>query len=256
MKHHFLIALFLVTSITLSAQSWHVGTNFGVNSVWILNQNNYGFSELDYEYKFGGFGGLAGGYNFNAHSGIQLEIDFVGMGQDYYGKVWDFGPTNNAGDDVRVATYRYVDLNYLQIPVMYRFTSNRNKSEKIAFHAMIGPSFGFLLSASQSYEADVKDDGVLVDIPLELIAQAIPAFATTPESEDAKAFFNNMDMGVQLDLGVDIFVNDNLYVTPAIKMYYGLSDNNAEETRFRDDYEASHNFFFGLNVGIHYFREK
>ena len=237
------------------AQSWHAGLQGGFNSVWIANQNNYGFSELNYEYKFGGIGGLSAGYNFNPNSGVQVEIDFAGMGQDYFAKVRDFGPINNAGNQEKVSTYRYVDLNYLQIPVLYRFTSNRSKNDLLAFHAMIGPSIGFLLSADQYYEADVENNGTLVEIPLDLIAQAIPEFAATPESEDAKAFFNGTDFGVHIDLGLDIFVNENLFITPSVKGYYGFSDINAEPTTQRDDYAPSHNAYLGINVGIHYLKE-
>lgn len=255
MKHRIAIVLFVLITTALSAQSWHVGAHAGFNSVWIINQNNYGFSELDYDFKFGGFGGIAAGYNFNANSGFQVEVDFAAMGQEYYAKVRDFGPVTDDGHEVKVDTYRSVGLKYVMIPVMYRFTSNRNKNDNIAFHAMIGPSLGILLSADQHYEADEANDGTLNEIPLDLIAQAIPAFATTPESEEAKLFFNQTDFGVHLDLGLDIFINDNLYITPAAKMYYGLSDNNAVETRDRESYESSHNFFVGINVGIHYFSE-
>lgn len=255
MKKLFIVGVLFCFSTLLNAQSWHAGANLGFNSVWIANQNNYGFSELNYEYKWGGFVGLAAGYNFNMHSGVQLELDFVQMGQDYFAKVRDFGPTNNSGTQDKVDTYRYVDLNYFQIPVMYRYTSNRNKSDKLAFHAMAGPSFGFLLSADQYYEADVENNGQLVEIPLELIAQAIPAFAATPEKEEAKAFFNSTDIGAQIDLGLDIFISDNLYVTTAAKVYYGFSDNNAEETRERTEYEPSHNFYIGINAGIHFMQQ-
>lgn len=256
MKKIFFFFALAINTVLIHAQSWHAGLNIGFNSVWIANQNNYGFSELNYEYKFGIMTGLAAGYDFNTNHGVQAEFDFVQMGQDYFAKVRDFGPTNGTGNREKVDTYRYVDLNYFQIPVMYKYTSNRNKSDKLAFHAMVGPSFGFLLSAEMHYEADVEDNGTLEEIPLDLIAQAVPEFAASPEKEEAVDFFKSTDIGMHLDLGVDIFLNDNIYLSPAGKMYYGFTDMNAEPTTQYDTYEPSHNLYFGINVSVHYMGTK
>ena len=157
------------------------------------------------------------------------------------------------GKAQKVDTYRYITLNYFQIPIMYRFQTTREKKQTVSFHAMIGPSIGILLSADQYYEADINNDGTLVILPTEVAPEPTAEdFAATTAIEDAKEYFQSLDLGLQLDAGVDIYFNENLYLTPALKVYYGLSDINSEPTRDVTDYGASHNAFAAISVGIHY----
>ena len=54
-------------------------------------------------------------------------------------------------------------------------------------------------------------------------------------------------------MGVDIYLTKQLYVAPAVKVYYGLTDLNSAPTRDIPDYKgASHNFTGGINVGLFY----
>lgn len=237
----------------LAQKGMHVGVNLGANSIWIFNQNNYGLSEMDYELKFGPNIGLAAGYNFTLNAGVQVELNYVSMGQNYYDVIRDFGPTDSTGKQQKVDTYRYIALKYLQIPVLFRYQTTKEKKDKIEFHAMVGPSIGLLLSANQYYEADIENNGVLVEIPTNLAPEAVvSAFAATPESEAAKDYFSSLDLGLHMDVGVDIYLSKTMYITPALKMYYGLTDLNSEPTRDTNEYGASHNGYAGISVGIHY----
>lgn len=239
----------------------HLGLQGGFNSTWILNQNNYGFQELDYTRTFGFATGLAIGYNFTNTMGIQIDLNYATMGQDYFDISKDFCNIDVNGDNKpeKVETYRYVRLNYVQIPIMFRFQSARTKKQMISFHAMAGPSFGFLSAASMSYEADTAFTGTLYAIPGDSIDYMVPEFAQTAETESADAYFSGFDLGFTLDLGADIFVTKQLYITPAAKFYYGLTDINSAPTRERrkdietTDYTgASRNAFGGISIGIHY----
>lgn len=239
----------------------HIGLQGGFNSVWILNQNNYGFQELEYARSFGYSTGLALGYNFKNNMGVQVDINYATMGQDYFDISKDFSNIDVNGDNKaeKVETYRYIDLSYVQIPIQFRYQSVRTKKQIISFHAMAGPSLGFLAGADMYYEADTAYNGTLVVIPGDTIDYMVPEFAQTAGPESADAYFSGFDLGFNLAIGADIYVTEQLYITPAAKFYYGLSDINSAPTRERrKDLDvpaytgASRNAFGGLSVGIHY----
>ena len=142
----------------------HIGLQGGFNSVWILNQNNYGFQELEYARTFGFSTGLALGYNFKNNMGVQVDINYATMGQDYFDISKDFSNIDVNGDNKaeKIETYRYVNLSYVQIPIQFRYQSVRTKKQIISFHAMAGPSLGFLSSADMYYEADTAFNGNLI----------------------------------------------------------------------------------------------
>lgn len=258
------LALFSVVNAqkgVINQTGLHVGLQGGFNSVWILNQNNYGFQELDYRRTFGYSTGLALGYNFKNELGVQIDFNYATTGQDYFDISKDFCNIDVNGDNKpeKVDTYRYIDLAYFQIPIQFRYQSERTKKQIISFHAIAGPSLGFLTSAKMRYEADTAYNGVLVEISGDSIDYMVPSFAQTAATESADAYFSGFDLGFNLDLGVDIYVTDNIYITPAAKFYYGLTDINSSPTRERrkdiDVVEytgASKNAFGGFSLGIHY----
>jgi opacity protein-like surface antigen len=257
MRKLILCLLVATSTVSIFAQKGlHIGGNIGVNSVWILNQNNYGFSEMDYELKFGAIAGLAGGYNFTPNAGIELQLNYAMLGQNYFDVIRDFGPIDSVtGKPDKTDTYRYVKMSYLQVPVLFRYQTTKEKKDKVEFHVMAGPAVGLLLSADQSYEADVDGNGSVELLDYAIAPEsAVDAFNATDPVEEPEEYFSSMDIGLQLDLGVDIYVSDELYVTPALKTYYGITDINSEPTREIDGYTASHNAFVGISVGIHYIK--
>ena len=154
-------------------------------------------------------------------------------------------------------TYRQIDLNYLQIPIMYRFQTERKKKSNAVFHAMGGPTIGLLLSGEQAYQVDTTNNVNRFDLPDEFIQNQIPDFSSTPEVEANEDYFNSLDFGIQLTVGANIYLNDNLYLSPDLRMYYGFTDINAEATReLYNDFEFSSNAFVGISVGIHYHMEQ
>lgn len=238
-----------MVGIAHAQQGWNAGVQLGFNSVWIINQNNYGISEMDYKFKFGVMPGLAFGYQFSDHGGMQVELNYAFMGQDYSDRIRDFTPNNQ-----KAAAGRQVDLHYLQIPVLYKFTSG---GEKIRLHIMGGLQAGFLITADEAYQADISGDGNLTDIPFAAAPEShVPDFAATPAVEPASDYFNSLDLGIHLDFGADLYVNDHIFITPALKFYYGFTDINSTPTHVTNDYSASQNAFAGINVGVHYVRMK
>jgi hypothetical protein len=59
-----------------------------------------------------------------------------------------------------------------------------------------------------------------------------------------------------IDLGFDWYITDRFYINPAFRGQVSLIDINAKDYRNHDQYEASHLFLGGLQVGIGYFFTK
>jgi len=261
-----LLTLFIVscTAVTVQAQQGiHFGFHGQMNSIWILNQNNYEFSEMDYEYKFGPQAGLSLGYNWDDNLGVQVEFNYAQMGQDYSDIMKDFGPTEDPSKPdltTKVLTFRYVDLTYLQVPVLLKYMEGDTK-DAIKYQLLGGLQFGYLLGAEQLYTADVTntDPDEQVNVPESVGPQSgVPDFNGAGSSVTMEDYFQKFDIGLLLDVGADIYVNDKLYFSPSFRGYYGFFDINAPETRNlqpaqgENVYRWSHNAFVGFSLGINF----
>ncbi|MBK9456958.1 MAG: PorT family protein [Bacteroidetes bacterium] len=241
-------------------QGIHFGFHGQMNSIWILNQNNYEYSEMDYEYKFGPNGGLTLGYNWEDNFGIQVEFNYAQMGQDYSDIMKDFGPTEDTSKpdlQTKVLTYRYVDLNYLQVPILFKYMEGDTK-DAIKYQLLGGLQLGYLLSAEQTYTADVMNIDPDDQKPVDIAPQSgVPDFRGNA-SVNGTDYFQKLDVGLLLDVGADIYVNDKLYFSPSFRGYYGFFDINAKETRNlqpaqgENIYLASHNAYIGFSLGINF----
>ncbi len=209
----------------------------GLSSV-ITNQNNYGLPfEMDYAVTFGGSGNVNVGFDFNKNLGLKLEIGFAKLGQKY--------ADTRMENDTNYKYARNIKLNYLQIPLMFKYQSN---GEVARFYFMVGPQFNFLLSAKQVYtKQDLSyDDYITVaNKPVKIGEETITDR------------FNSFHVMARFDLGVDIHVATNLFLNVGLTMAYGLTDINATDwqnpLKNTDyDYNPSHNIYGGVNFGINY----
>lgn len=239
----------------------HLGFQGQFNSTWILNQNNYQLSQMDYEYKLGPAGGVALGYNWHQNFGAQIELNYAMMGQDYSDMVRDFSQSYNPDIPNQlypVLTYRYIDLNYIQVPMLFKYMEGDAK-DAIKYHILGGIQLSYLLSANQQYTADVFEKDEQQDI-----AQIIAPQSYVPDFDNAGGitpqidYFNRVDLGVLFDIGVDIYVNDKMYFSPGLRGSFGFFDVNSESTRDLEPakgeniYKGSHNAFVGVVVGINF----
>lgn len=233
-----IIALLFITGPLVAQKQLYFGlSGTGLSSV-ITNQNNYGLDfEMDYKPTFGGSGNVNVGFDFNNHVGIKLEIGFAKLGQKY--------ADTHMINDTNYEYTRNIKLNYLQIPLLFKYQSN---GEVAKFYMMVGPQFNLLLSASQVYlKQDLTyDDYMTVDnLPVKI------------GEEKITDRFNSLDIMARFDLGVDIHVASNLFVNVGLTMAYGLMDINNSNTQNPlnnpdYDYHASHNIYGGVNFGINY----
>ncbi len=250
MKKIFGFALFMVIGYnSYSQKGFHVGGFLGMNSVWIVNQNAWNITsqsvpnlatpsdeqpELEYRAAFGGMYGIAMGYNFTDNIGFQTEFLFSHQGQKYEGYYYG---TNFIEKEVR--------LHYFQIPILFKFTSN---SPNARFFVMAGPQFGFLTQAHSTINWDGMPHAFVDPYTGESLEY---------DNLDVMHRYQPSDIGFHLNVGTDIPLTDNLYLSAGLKLYWGFPDINDEDWRLVKlsapyDYVKSTAAYGGLNVGFHY----
>lgn len=229
-----IIALLFCTGNLMSQKQLYFGLGGTGLSSFITNQNNYhsGF-EMDYAVTFGAAGNVNIGFDFSNHIGLKLEVGFANLGQKYEDTRMEY--------DTNVRYTRNIQLNYLQIPLLFKF---RTGGEVVKFYVMAGPQLNYLLSATQKY---LRND--MVD------NRPIPGSLEEIGKETITDRYNSIDIIGRMDLGVDIQLASNLFLNAGMSMGYGFIDINASDWHYPDsddNYNPSHNIYGGLNVGINY----
>jgi len=223
-----------VTSIT----SIRVGATTLVGSSLIAEQNNHGAPEMMYRPTLTYSGGLVANVNWYDYLGLQIEGSYAFQGQMYVGIQSD------------VDTEIDIKLNYIKIPVMFKYTftdySMSQNAPNLFF--LFGPQFSFLQNASISY---FRNENLTFEEYHETIYNPIESLH--PEYTNDIDLFNGLDLSIATGFGAEFVLTDYLILTAEARLNIGLSDINAREWRFpdlRNNYTASRNYLSGLKIGV------
>lgn len=208
-----------------------LGAHGLLNLSSIFNQNTRGAfldKELPYKPTLGYAGGIRLGYNYMHRYGFETGALFSKQGQYYEGSI---GGKQAA---------RQVDLTYVQVPLVLRYTFGNAFKKKTPSPWVIGlgAQLGILVSASEKFdgnETDLADD------------------FTIPE--DYSTFLAPIEVAGVLALDKEIYFHKHMFVSLGLRVTFS-SDMNAEGYPAPDAYGKSHNFMFGLNVSFNGFLEK
>lgn len=224
-----LIGLCFVLCLTHVAQAQkglHIGFNLNPGMSFIGSQHTYGNAEFDTEVAFAWAAGGQIGYKFSHHVGLFTEVNVARLGGKWSGK------------DSGTFYEREVNMNYLQIPIMLKYTA-KGKSR---FFAMGGIEFNILQKVSQSYSPTYFE----ADSPGYAIAQR----------DDITDLFEDNTLSFVGAVGTDIVLSEKLYLTVGLKGSVSLQDINKADThsllRPNQDYAKSANYFGGVLFGLKY----
>lgn len=250
---------------------FHVGVQGSLNSTWITQQNNYNTlnlflvpivrqSEMDYVFSWGGQIGANIGYNILKRFGIEFHPSYSWAGQkyddDFTGPVASTGlrgPTGIYQPNTSIpnwqhyysATFGYVNVkrvvkfNYIQLPVFAKYQTHLG--DIACYYVMLGPQLNIRQSASESIWVNYYP-------------------YTYPGQLTPNQRFQAVDFGVALNSGVDIYATDYLYFNVGLESFIALNDlngNTLKQLGWYDknhvSYQPSHNFYLGLNAGVHFY---
>ncbi len=234
-----LICFVMVSVNAQKAKKFELGLQAGYSNTWIINQNNYGLPELDYDTYWGLGYNFQAGYNFNNEMGVFIEVGMTNQGQNYKGNMNNYNTVE-----------RTIDMKYLNVPVFFKYSYGESMAR---FRLLVGPQFGFLQTAEQTYKVDGTD---INDIPKFQDWEMSNGDKVNVGQKDIKERFNSMDIAFVLDLGADIFVMpEMLYISVGFRGYYGFTNINASDYQVENidgNVDASHNAGGGFYLGFHY----
>jgi hypothetical protein len=193
----------------------------GPQFVSILNFDDFNESNLGYNRKqiptYRAGGGVDYINNFNQNYGWQTGIYYSGQGQKYYGYALNFySPRDSLGkklDSVPHAYNSQVWMEYVRIPVMFRFNSLIDQDDRINLSIFLGFQAGYLLSA-RSYTNPDAPDSVLSRYP----------------NFDYRKLYHAIDFGLCAGAQFNAKINDKLYGTLGIRFDRSLV--NIENTSY------------------------
>jgi hypothetical protein len=247
------LVLFTATSIHAQAlehkpKQLFISPELSFGTPIILNQNNYGYSELGYELTFGGQAGVMVGWDYFLKQSFKTGILVSKWGQHY----------NDILADKRVK--KNINNYYLQIPATYKHVFGRKRGYD---HEVFSPYVFASLRVSYLFYSNVEffreqENGEMKEEDLvtfvteggkninsdEIIAMGNP-------SKD-KNLFSPIDINLELGGGYQYFITRRISLFAEVHVASSILDINAGEWRFRNNknnYSGSYNIYGGIKIG-------
>lgn len=215
---------FLIISLVDAQGYFSTSVKYGFGYCGIINQNAYGFTELDPLKKVGNTPGIEISYNINERISFNTGFNYLNIG----GK-WE-------GEDKSIKTSRELDISYFQIPLSFKFSGK----EAVRLYTSFGVGFDFLNKATQNY------------IPKENLATS----PTRPdENGDISDRFNKSNLSGLFSLGIE-YHQTPIFFSLGLCIDYGFQDINDPDYHIENKsgvYDPSNSGFGYISIGIGYF---
>jgi outer membrane protein with beta-barrel domain len=260
MKKHFLIILLSFLSVSILAQpKVHLGLTTAFNSTFVLDkglsQDPRYASEMTFEWAPVGF---TFGVDFTKKFGLSLEAIKAAQGQIF--QVID------AADQIVGA--RKIEMNYLQLPLLFKFMSGGNGGARFNFN--IGPQINFLQSGVETLEYLASTQNIPAGLPIPDGATQNPdgtynvpeqplttLLSSAADNEIQK--FKNKELQLAIAFGLDIDISKNLYLNTNIRGNYSITDTRnsdliaaLENGGIGDLFSRRANLTVGVQLGLHW----
>jgi hypothetical protein len=241
MKKPIALFLFLLTGMPLFAQKgMYVGLQFIPQKSILFNKDdlrkNKAFPEKDLSFltptNFNS-GGIVLGYAFTKHWGLELNFISSYQGQKYSGIMENSANPSTytslvalqaslANENIKGEAFEAnVQLHYLKIPLMFRFTSDNSKRIYASIHA--GPQVNILRSATH------KLNGIVHGYP-----------GTGVETED---LYKKLTLDGVFALGIGLNLLKYFTISAQVRGDFGFQDMERKNKTY--SYEGSTYRFFG-----------
>jgi hypothetical protein len=212
--------------ITVAQSGFEIGPAVQYQSTWLLNQDDTDAGgSLDYKNTFNMALGANLSYGFSARHGIRVGLYSSTQGQNY--------TTDETFVELPNTKYR-TTLEYLNIPVLYRYNSDLKKSNT-AFLLTVGPQFGILQSAT----AD------------SLVRNFADSTASIKSGLDVMKSYNANDLSAALGLGMVARFNKHWHMNAMLNFTYSLSDIELGTAKALNR-RPTQNAVVGLNISFYY----
>jgi hypothetical protein len=225
----------------------YISPVINVGAPAIINQNNFGFSEMAYKIKVGGQAGFLFGYDNYLKKSFRFGVLYGQLGQSY--------------SDILLGLphKKTITLSYINIPIVYKYVFGDTKrfDFKIVYKYIFGGlQLGYLLDAGIKWERDGIEIGFWDFVSYQGINPNLDEIMKIGIPENDKEFFSPIDLSMVAGFGMQYFVGQNWSFFGELTGNIGLRDINSPTWRFRNNksaYSSSLNFFGGIGIGINYY---
>ncbi len=171
------------------------------------------------------------GIPLSNHWSVQLGLGYTQGGQKYEDTYQLLDGPLNVQWNVR--------LGYLQFPLLARYSSH-SFGDNVSFSMSFGPTIGIMVQGS--------DEAIFNGVPDSMLA-------------DPFIKYNTLDLGLEINPGVDIYFSKTTFLTVAFHAYVGLVNlNGAYYEQYipegQDGLKSQRNLFMGLHVGFNWIIEQ
>jgi hypothetical protein len=254
------VTIFLLT-FTATAQKLHVGATTGINTTFILDKGLLDDPRYNstYTYAFSPIG-LAVGVDFGPRFGLQLESILTNQTQIF--EVIDIAKT--------VVGERRIDLQSINIPLLFKFMNGSGNRARMNFS--LGPQLAILTEGRETleYAASTQEIPSGVAIPEGAVENGdgtydVPTMSKTEllstVADNELEKFKKTQVQLAGNLGVDIDLTHNIYLSTLIRVNYSLTDMRNDELiailkqggNLADDiFGRRANLLIGFQFGVHY----
>jgi hypothetical protein len=264
MKRLVILLLGISAMTTGSAQivQVHLGATTAVNATFVLDKGLSADPRYNstYTYQMAPIG-----LNFGVDLGRKFGLSLEGI-KSKQGQIYEM---IDAYDKIK--GQRKISLDYLQLPMFFRFMSGGNAGTRANFN--LGPQLSLLTNARESIEANAGTYAIPDGVDFAAIQEefptatnngdgtyALPADVPSKDLLTKKANdFKNTEFSIAGAFGLDIDLSKHLYLTTQVRATYSLTDmrngdviEKIKSGDSADIFGQRANLLVGLQLGIHY----
>lgn len=255
------LSILAVTTGTAQIVQVHLGATTAVNATFVLDK---GLSEdprynPSYTYQFAPIG-----FNFGVDLGRKFGLSLEGI-KSKQGQIYEMIDAYE-----KVKGQREISLEYLQLPMLFRFMSGGNAGARANFN--LGPQMSFLTNARETIEAQAGDYKIPEGVDFQSIQQEFPQATnngdgtyTIPNVPSRDLLtkkandFKNTEFSIAGAFGLDIDLSKHLYLTTQVRATYSLTDmrngdviEKIKSGDSADIFGQRANLLVGVQLGLHY----
>ncbi|MDQ2657447.1 MAG: PorT family protein [Bacteroidota bacterium] len=264
MKRFIILCVSILTVTTGVAQiiQIHVGATTTMNATYVLDK---GLSEDPRYSSQATYQWAPIGLNFGVDFGRKFGLSLEGI-KSKQGQIYDM-----IDKFEEVKGQRKIALDYLQMPMMFRFMSGGSAGTRANFN--LGPQLSFLTGARETITAGAGQYTIPEGLSFESIQTEFPNAVnnndgtyTLPADVPSKDLltkkandFKNTEFSIAGAFGLDIDLSKHLYLTTQVRATYSLTDMRngdvIDAIKNGDGgsiFSQRANLLVGVQLGLHY----
>jgi len=260
------LTLSLICAFQATAQI-HIGATTAYNATFVLDKGlsqdpRYG-STYTYQWSPVGFNF---GINFGKKIGLQLESILSNQGQIY--QIYQM-----VNSVKKVAGERNINLQYINLPVLFRFMSGGDGKARGNFN--FGPQVSILSKAIETIQANAGDYQIPSGLTITDIQKDFPSAVLNPDGTSYNLptampttdlltkqanNFKNAEFQLAAAFGLDIDLSKHMYLSTQVRANYSLTDmrkgdllTSLQSGNTGAIFGARANLLVGVQLGLHYY---